>query len=108
MFDPVGPIGEQFFRLYALTVEALAIAGHRDGRLDHRDGIAMRDYDRGVGEDLFQHWELLEMLRAFERPALRTPDPLKHFEHRLHVLVMRRLVRCVVVVPPFRDDRYPL
>ena len=48
--------------------------------------------DGGIGEHRCQGPELPEVLRRLQHPAVAAAEELQHLQHRLQVLVVRRLV----------------
>ena len=100
--DAVDPVLGECLGLDRGAAHAVAVREHRDRRLDHRHGIAVRDRERRVGERREQRRDLLEVLRRLQHPAVRAAQEREHLQDLLHVRVVRALVEREVVVAPAR------
>ena len=69
--DAVDPVRRELLGLDRGAAHAIAVGQHRDRRLHHRHGIAVRDRERRVGERGEQRRDLLEVLRRLQHQRVR-------------------------------------
>ena len=60
--EPVGPVVADPLDVNPVTGEACSVGEHHHHRRRHRDRVAVRDHEGGVGERVDQRRELLEVL----------------------------------------------
>ena len=66
----------------------------------------MRHREGGIGEDGGQRLELLHMLGRLQNPPLSASQILQGSQNALEVLIVRRLVGLLVMLPPAGEDAH--
>ena len=106
--DALDPVRRQLLGLDSGAAHAVAVGVHGDRGGDHRHRVAMRHRKGRVGEGRDERSELLEVLRRFQHPPVRTAEVGERAENSLQVRVVRPLVETEVEVAPPRHAREPL